>query len=365
MATRLRPVEVVYNRETLRSEVKKILQNSPVVPAFSPLSRDQGEYNYIKTVPLLEKYFGTDKENWPEGIKRAKANSWQNAISALGIIIAYLEEALLASQTLTTSEYEIFDMDTSIRSTMTIDSQALQHLEILEVQGRSKNLVEGSLLHYLDKTATPFGKREMKRWLCVPLYDIKDIEVRQDAVADLIQNKELLNSIRRNLQKLPDLEKKLTRLYTYSIKQEKSPILFENMNVKKLLNLKETLNGLEQVITLYSQIGTHKSKITSARLRALTNFTTSEGGIVPEFSDKVTQFKEIIDWNKLGKGPEGDQLPEPNGGVDEVYDEAKESIKKIKGQLNDELKKWQEFFEDEAICYVHKKEVNLSLKIAL
>ena len=107
-----------------------------------------------------------------------------------------------AQQVITTSEYEIFDLDTSLLFTMTMDSQALQHLEILEVQGRTKNMVEGSLLHFLDRTKTPFGKREMKRWLCAPLYDIEDITNRQDAIEDLIKIPELLNLLRTNLQKV-------------------------------------------------------------------------------------------------------------------------------------------------------------------
>eukprot|EP00826_Nyctotherus_ovalis_P020448 TRINITY_DN1641_c0_g1_i5.p1 TRINITY_DN1641_c0_g1~~TRINITY_DN1641_c0_g1_i5.p1 ORF type:complete len:386 (-),score=122.83 TRINITY_DN1641_c0_g1_i5:860-2017(-) len=360
LATRLRPAEVVYNRDTLNPELKRILQNSPIVPSMSPLGRDKGEYNYIKTVPLLEKYFGTATEKWPDSIRHAKTSGWHSTISALGILMAYLEEVLQAKQILNTSEYEVFDVDTSLRSTMTLDSQALQHLEVLEVQGRSKNLIEGSLLHYLDKTMTPFGKREIKRWLCAPLYEKKDIELRLDAVGDLVVNKELLNCIRRDLQKLPDLEKKISRLYTYGIKQEKSPILFENLNVKKLVNLKEVLNALEQVEVLYKNILRRNKSIASARLKSLTTFT-DDGGIVPLFSDKIKIFNGILDWNKLGKGAESDQLPEPNGGVDQDYDQANETIKEIKRKLDEELVKWQEFFKDRSICYVHKKEVTAQL----
>jgi FtsZ-binding cell division protein ZapB len=128
------------------------------------------------------------------------------------------------------------------------------------------------------------------------------------------------------------------------------------MNVKKLVNLKEVLNALDQVETLYRNITKHKDKITSTLLNSLIQYTDN-GGMVPVFSDKVKTFKGIIDWSKLGKGMEDEQLPEPNGGVDEEYDEAKEAIKTIKEKLNSELKKWQEFFSDKGICYVHKKEV--------
>eukprot|EP01022_Parablepharisma_sp_SALTPOND_P036623 TRINITY_DN99_c0_g2_i1.p1 TRINITY_DN99_c0_g2~~TRINITY_DN99_c0_g2_i1.p1 ORF type:complete len:735 (+),score=94.06 TRINITY_DN99_c0_g2_i1:4953-7157(+) len=357
LCTRLRPVEVLYNKDTLKPDLKKILQNSPIIPVFSPLSRDRGEYNYIKTIPLLERYFGPDMSKWPKAISNAKTNLWQHTLSALGIAIAYLEDSLLAQQTVTTAEYEIFDLDTSILFSMTMDSQALQHLEILEVQGRTKNLTEGSLLHYLDKTMTPFGKREIKRWVCAPLYDTEDIIARQDAVADLLQNKTLLDSIRRDLQKLPDLEKKISRLYTYSVKQEKSPVFFENMNVKKLRELKEVLEALQQVDRLFQGLKKPREKLSSERLRAITGFVGQDNGIVPEFAAKLDEFKGIIDWSKLGKGLAVDHIPEPNCGVDKEYDEAKEQIKELHKELHEELAKWQEFFGDNTICYVHKKAV--------
>ncbi len=358
LCTRLRPVEVLYNKDTLKPDLKKILQNSPIVPVFSPLSRDRGEYNYIKTVPLLEKYFGTNVAKWPKAVATAKTNLWQNAVSALGISIAYLEDSLLANQTVPTAEYEIFDLDTSIMFTMTLDSQALQHLEVLEVQGRTKNLVEGSLLHYLDKTKTPFGKREIKRWVCAPLYDIDDINSRQEAVTDLLQNKGVLEMIRRDMQKLPDLEKKISRLYTYSVRQEKSPVFFENMNVKKLKELKEVLEALDLVGKLFDNLRKPRDRLKSERLRALTGYAgETDTGIVPPFTDAVSEFKGIIDWNKLGKGLEADHLPEPNCGVDKEYDDATVRIKELHKELDKELEKWQEFFGDSTICYVHKKAV--------
>ncbi len=152
---------------------------------------------------MLEKYLGTDSAKWPQALARSKSNMWQHAISALGIAAAYLEDCLLANQVITTAEYEIFDVDTSLLFTMTLDSQALQHLEILEVAGRVKNLHEGSLLHYIDRTQTPFGKRELKRWLCAPLFDIAEINNRLDAIDDLMKNKDVLNLLRDRLRNVP------------------------------------------------------------------------------------------------------------------------------------------------------------------
>ena len=50
--------------------------------------------------------------------------------------IAFLEEALLADMTLTTSEFQIYKPETAHNYTsleyLVLDSQALQHLEVVE-----------------------------------------------------------------------------------------------------------------------------------------------------------------------------------------------------------------------------------------
>lgn len=56
---------------------------------------------------------------------------------------------------------------------MVLDSQCLQHLEIVESLNGEK---EGSLLNFIDHCMTPFGKRELKRWILSPLMDIQKIK---------------------------------------------------------------------------------------------------------------------------------------------------------------------------------------------
>ena len=68
---------------------------------------------------------------------------------------------------------------------MVLDSQALEHLEIVE---SGKGDVEGSLLQYIDHCKTPFGKRQIKRWLMAPLCDTSRINMRLDAVEDLMKH---------------------------------------------------------------------------------------------------------------------------------------------------------------------------------
>lgn len=78
-----------------------------------------------------------------------------------------------------------------------------------------------SLMGFLSTgIRTPFGKRMLKRWIVSPLTDKEQIISRQEAVSDLVAFAELRNLIQTNFKKLPDLERLLTRIFTYSIKSK-------------------------------------------------------------------------------------------------------------------------------------------------
>lgn len=65
------------------------------------------------------------------------------------------------------------------------------------------------MFNFLDHTKTDFGRRLLKKWLLAPLIDINRINDRLDAIDDLNSNKVLLDEFRKNLSKMPDLERYL------------------------------------------------------------------------------------------------------------------------------------------------------------
>lgn len=54
------------------------------------------------------------------------------------------------------------------------------------MEGLTKVKKEGSLFNWLDNTKTAFGRRLLKKWICSPLNDITKINIRLDAIEDLI-----------------------------------------------------------------------------------------------------------------------------------------------------------------------------------
>ena len=71
---------------------------------------------------------------------------------------------------------------------------------------------------FVDNCSTQFGKRELKRWIMHPLMNIQKINDRLDAVEDLIKFNKERNKMSNKLKQIPDIEKLLTKLFSYSVK---------------------------------------------------------------------------------------------------------------------------------------------------
>ena len=76
---------------------------------------------------------------------------------------------------------------------------------------------EGSFFNFMAAgCSTSFGKRLLKRWVVGPLKDPKKVNDRLDAVTDLVNHEMVRDKLQAKLKKLPDLERMLSRIYTYS-----------------------------------------------------------------------------------------------------------------------------------------------------
>jgi DNA mismatch repair protein MutS len=69
-----------------------------------------------------------------------------------------------------------------------------------------------TLLDVLDKTVCPMGSRMLKRWVAMPLKDIKAIEQRLDAVEHLILSPELMQHLIQKIREVGDLERLISKV---------------------------------------------------------------------------------------------------------------------------------------------------------
>ena len=93
---------------------------------------------------------------------------------------------------------------------MQLDGNTRYNLELCETM-RTKEK-KGSLLWVLDHTCTAMGKRLLRTWIEQPLLSPGGITRRQNAVEELVQNAELLDTLQDGFNGIYDLERILTRI---------------------------------------------------------------------------------------------------------------------------------------------------------
>lgn len=125
---------------------------------------------------------------------------------------------------------------------MVLDLTTQKNLEL--ISNIRDSSIDGTILDLLDKTKTPMGSRLLRRWLQTPLLNILEIKKRQDAVEEIFNNILLQQDLSKELNKIQDIERLLTK------------ISYETANAKTLLALKISLKVIPTLIQVLSNIKT-------------------------------------------------------------------------------------------------------------
>ena len=367
----LRPSEIIYDKSQTRPEMLKILLNSPTPPIKSGLAPTLC-YNSFKSISKLEGYLGEDRKRWHESLATLHDNLDNNELtfSSIGMVISYLENCLNDSL-IKLFDYNIFDPTKQIESKMILDSQALEHLQILEVRNTKSVTTDGSLISIIDDTRTPFGKRLLKKWISSPLLSIDAINSRLDSIEDIIEHPHEMQVLRTKLYKLNDIEKQLSRLYQYSINRNKKAIYFEDVSLKKLKEFHDMLNKMKDIPDYIESFTKVKDELKSNRLKQLVtvNYQTDDNrseiqqnedfekvqndlGLFPDLISELEEFETMVSWKRVGN----ERIPEPTKGLDETFDSANEIVNAIKEKFTEILKETRsQFKNDPNINYSHAK----------
>lgn len=92
-----------------------------------------------------------------------------------------------------------------------------------------------TLIQILDQTKTPMGGRMMKRWMVLPLKDLKPIQDRLDAVEALSNNEDSTYELGERLKQINDLERIISKVAVGKI------------NPREVLQLQRTLKQLSPI----------------------------------------------------------------------------------------------------------------------
>jgi DNA mismatch repair protein MutS len=125
------------------------------------------------------------------------------AVAAAGAIVHYLKHSLRRK----------IDHLASLRCDapadyVLLDAATQTNLELVE----SRSARDTSLLAVLDRTLTPMGGRKLRAWILQPVRNLAELERRQQMITDLLQEPDLLASIRAELKSIRDIERAAGRL---------------------------------------------------------------------------------------------------------------------------------------------------------
>src|SRR5437870_3430203 len=125
------------------------------------------------------------------------------AVAAAGAIVHYLKYQLRRK----------IDHLTALRCDapadyVLLDAATQTNLDLVE----SRSARGPSLLAVLDRTITPMGGRKLRSWILQPLRNLPELERRQQMIADLLQEPDLLAAIRTELKSIRDIERATGRL---------------------------------------------------------------------------------------------------------------------------------------------------------
>ncbi len=125
------------------------------------------------------------------------------AVAAAGAMVHYLKHSLRRKVDHLTS----LRCDASADYVL-LDAATQTNLELVE----SRSVRDTSLLAVLDRTITPMGGRKLRAWILQPLRNLSELQRRQQMIADLLQEPDLLAALRVELKSIRDIERATGRL---------------------------------------------------------------------------------------------------------------------------------------------------------
>lgn len=182
---------------TLKGEYARLAWpegDGPVVTGFS-----ENSFGADNAGRLLREHFGT------VSLAGFGCEGLALATGAAGAVLAYLQATQRAAL-----EHLTRLVTYSVEENMVLDPATRRSLELTEAQRDGGK--RGSLLGVLDRCVTAMGSRLLRDWLQRPLKDVERINQRLDAVEELVADASRRRELRRQLEKVYDLERLVGRV---------------------------------------------------------------------------------------------------------------------------------------------------------
>lgn len=171
-------------------------------------------------------------------------------LAAAGAILYYINETQKTqlSHIRKISAYNTTDY-------MFLDYATRRNLEI--TFSNNENVKEGSLIAILDKTCTPMGGRNLKKWIALPLTNLEKIKQRLAAVRVMLNNATGRAALRAILGGFGDLERLIQKICT------------GRANPRDLVYMKNSLALIPELINVLESFELPSLTKTSSKLKPL------------------------------------------------------------------------------------------------
>jgi DNA mismatch repair protein MutS len=208
------PSEIIFSKQ-LREKFETLFREE-----YSTFALDEWVYGYDYGYEKLISQFKT------ASLKGFGIEDMGEAIIAAGAILHYLEETE-HRDTSHISFISRIDEDKYVW----LDKFTIRNLEIVHSQQ------DGGvpLINILDRTVTPMGSRQLRKWMILPLKEKAEIEERLSVVETFFENSTFAEKIGEPLKQISDLERLISK------------VAVNRINPREMLQLKRSLNCIAPV----------------------------------------------------------------------------------------------------------------------
>lgn len=226
-----------YAAQGNENYVSKLIQGfSPSEIIFSKQSRQRFEKLYgdeYNTFALEDWVYGFDyayekliSQFKTASLKGFGIDGFGEAIIAAGAILHYLEDTE-HKDTSHISAISRIDEDKYVW----LDKFTIRNLELVNPQH------EGGvpLIDILDRTVTPMGSRQLRKWMILPLKDKIAVDERLRVVDNFFQNSSLCEKVHEHLKQIADLERLISK------------VAVNRINPRELIQLKRSLKSITPI----------------------------------------------------------------------------------------------------------------------
>ena len=183
------------------------------------------------------------------------------------------------------------------QSCLQMDRFTLSNLEILN----SKFSEGKSLLDIIDNTITPMGARLLRRWLCFPSIDIKEINIRHEIVSEIMKSYINDQDFIDDFKSIIDIERVVSKIGNLKVNPRELSNL--KLSLEKVFLIKKALSkSTNKFLKNISKDLTNNSpvvKILDSYLNDEVPVNISKGGVIQKGINKdLDKYRDLLNNGK-------------------------------------------------------------------